>query len=151
MSQAWSDRAAAVPGTLTIRLAPDHLGSVNASMKMAGAQLEIEIQVESHEAMRHLQAQKHAMEASLRSLGYDLGQLTIIQSSVVSTSAPGGDGAPAPTGGGAAGGEARADGNSSSGGDGSNDRNADRTADPTRTASREAARSAGGDRRGVYI
>ncbi|MBX3566817.1 MAG: flagellar hook-length control protein FliK [Rhizobiaceae bacterium] len=151
MTQARTYRAMAAAATLELRLAPEHLGGVNASLRMSGTQLEIEIRVETREAMERLQAEKHVMETTLRTLGYDIAQVSISQSPIAQqTAARGADAQQQPTLA-HSGGGAQAQANTSSEGNSSNGRQADRNDDAARSANQQTTRPVGGDRGGVYI
>jgi len=107
--------------SLKIQLHPAELGMVTATLRFAGEQLSIELQVETHDAYRHLSRDGDAIVKSLRDLGYDVDRVTVLQPTLASTSAgrpdsgasmPSGQGrAPEQSGSGAAG-----DGNGGSGG-----------------------------------
>jgi chemotaxis protein MotD len=107
--------------SLKIQLHPAELGMVTATLRFAGEQLSIELQVETNDAYRHLSRDGDAIVKSLRDLGYDVDRVTVLQPALASTSAgrpdsgasmPSGQGrAPEQSGSGAAG-----DGNGGSGG-----------------------------------
>ena len=65
--------------SLSIQLHPAELGMVTASLRFAGEQLTIEIQVESNEAYRALVADTESLSRSLRGMGYDIDRVTILQ------------------------------------------------------------------------
>jgi chemotaxis protein MotD len=77
--------AAASPATgpfrsLTIQLHPAELGSVTATMRLAGEQLSIELQVEKGEAYDKLAADRDAIVKAVRALGLEVDRITIQQS-----------------------------------------------------------------------
>lgn len=83
----------AVPAhILKIELHPAELGSVIASLRLSGQQLSVEIKPETHEAHRRLSADTEALTKSLRSLGFDIDSVTILQPSVAVTAAARADG-----------------------------------------------------------
>jgi chemotaxis protein MotD len=65
--------------SLSIQLHPAELGMVTASLRFAGEQLTIELQVESNEAYRALVADTETVAKSLRSMGYDIERVTVLQ------------------------------------------------------------------------
>lgn len=81
-TQLATDRIQASPQTLRIQLAPGHLGVVDATLKMSGAQLEIEIRVENREAYERLRDDEHVIEKALRGRGFETVQVTVVQASV---------------------------------------------------------------------
>lgn len=107
--------------SLKIQLHPAELGMVTATLRFAGEQLSIELQVETHDAYRHLSSDGDAIVKSLRDLGYDVDRVTVLQPTLATPSAgrpdngasmPSGQGrAPEQSGSGAAG-----NGNGGSGG-----------------------------------
>jgi flagellar hook-length control protein FliK len=150
-TQALAYRGSLAPRTLQIQLNPGHLGSVQASLTLSGAQLEIEIQVESHEALERLKGEKHVIEQALRSIGYDLAQVSITQSMIASQQAGRSDPAPAALPSAGQPGSQQADANSSSGGNGSNGQQTFRAQEGSGDGGQAAPRSVAGDPRGVYI
>ena len=79
--------AAVAPArTLSIQLHPAELGVVTASLKLAGDQLTIELQVESQEAYRALQHDTESIVKSLRGMGYDIERVTLLQPSAATPS-----------------------------------------------------------------
>jgi len=72
---------------LKIELHPAELGSVTASLRMAGQQLSIEVRPETHEAYRKLSADSEAIVKSLRGLGFDIDRVTVLQPSLAATPA----------------------------------------------------------------
>jgi chemotaxis protein MotD len=94
----WHELAAAdlrgLPGqqsvasahSLKVQLRPAELGMVTASLRFAGDQLTIELQVESAEAQQRLSADSDTIVKSLRALGLEVDRVTIQQSTVVQTS-----------------------------------------------------------------
>jgi chemotaxis protein MotD len=77
--------------TLKIQLHPAELGVVTASLKSAGDQLTVELQVDNHEAYRRLSADSDAIATSLRSLGYDIDRISIQQPQAANASAASSD------------------------------------------------------------
>lgn len=77
---------------LKIELHPAELGSVVASLRLSGQQLSVEIKPETHEAHRRLSADTEALTKSLRSLGFDIDSVKILQPSVAVTAAARADG-----------------------------------------------------------
>ncbi|PBB43370.1 chemotaxis protein MotD [Mesorhizobium sp. WSM3866] len=67
---------------LKIELHPADLGTVTASLRLSGEQLSIEMKPETHEAYRRLTADSDAIVKSLRSLGFDVDHVTIMQPSI---------------------------------------------------------------------
>ncbi|WP_176479041.1 flagellar hook-length control protein FliK [Mesorhizobium sp. WSM3860] len=72
---------------LKIELHPAELGTVTASLRLSGEQLSIEMKPETHEAYRRLTADCDAIVKSLRSLGFDVDHVTIMQPSIALHSA----------------------------------------------------------------
>ncbi|MEW9804464.1 flagellar hook-length control protein FliK [Mesorhizobium sp. ZMM04-5] len=81
--------------SLKIQLRPAELGMVTATLRFTGEQLSIELQVENQEAYRRLSTDSESIVGSLRSLGYDVDKVTVLQPGHVSASAARAD-APAP-------------------------------------------------------
>jgi chemotaxis protein MotD len=75
--------AVASTHSLKVQLHPAELGVVTASLRFAGDQLTIELQVESIEAQQRLSADSDAIVKSLRALGLEVDRVTIQQSAVV--------------------------------------------------------------------
>ena len=67
--------------SLKIQLHPAELGMVTATLRFAGEQLSIELQVENHEAYRRLSNDSETIVSSLRDLGYDVERVTVMQPS----------------------------------------------------------------------
>ncbi|TPJ69506.1 flagellar hook-length control protein FliK [Mesorhizobium sp. B2-7-1] len=67
---------------LKIELHPSELGSVTASLRLSGEQLSIEMKPATHEAYRRLTADSDAIVKSMRSLGFDVDKVTILQPSI---------------------------------------------------------------------
>lgn len=67
---------------LKIELHPAELGGVTASLRLSGDQLSIELKPETHEAHRRLSADSEAIVKSLRGLGFEVDQVTILQPSI---------------------------------------------------------------------
>lgn len=72
---------------LKIELHPAELGAVTASLRLSGEQLSIELKPETHEAHRRLAADSEAIVKSLRGLGFDVDQVTILQPSIAISAA----------------------------------------------------------------
>jgi chemotaxis protein MotD len=72
---------------LKIELHPSELGSVTASLRLSGEQLSIEMKPETHEAYRRLTIDSDAIVKSMRSLGFDVDKVTILQPSVAAHAA----------------------------------------------------------------
>ena len=73
--------------SLKIQLHPAELGMVTATLRFAGEQLSIELQVENREAYRLLSSDSDTIVGSLRDLGYDVERVTVLQPSLASTPA----------------------------------------------------------------
>lgn len=71
--------------SLKIQLHPAELGMVTATLRFAGEQLSIELQVENHEAYRRLASDSETIVGSLRDLGYDVERVTVLQSPIATT------------------------------------------------------------------
>jgi chemotaxis protein MotD len=71
--------------SLKIQLHPAELGVVTANLKAAGEQLSVELSVESREAYHRLSADSDAIVKSLRSLGYDIDHVSILQPQIAAT------------------------------------------------------------------
>ncbi|UCI27946.1 flagellar hook-length control protein FliK [Mesorhizobium sp. B2-8-5] len=72
---------------LKIEFHPSELGSVIASLRLSGEQLSIEMKPETHEAYRRLTADSDAIVKSMRSLGFDVDKVTILQPSIAAHAA----------------------------------------------------------------
>ncbi|RWB87063.1 MAG: flagellar hook-length control protein FliK [Mesorhizobium sp.] len=72
---------------LKIELHPAELGAVTASLRLSGEQLSIEMKPETHEAHRRLTADSDAIVKSMRSLGFDVDTVTILQPSIAAHAA----------------------------------------------------------------
>ncbi|MFE0019055.1 flagellar hook-length control protein FliK [Mesorhizobium sp. NPDC059054] len=82
----------AVPAhILKIELHPSELGAVTANLRLVGEQLSIEIKPETYEAHRRLSSDSEAIVKSLKSLGFDIDKVTILQPSIAATPAARGD------------------------------------------------------------
>jgi chemotaxis protein MotD len=81
-----SQNAVASTHSLKVQLHPAELGMVTASLRFAGEQLTVELQVESVEAQQRLNADADTIVRSLRALGLEVDRVTIQQSSVVQPS-----------------------------------------------------------------
>ncbi|NGO51699.1 flagellar hook-length control protein FliK [Allomesorhizobium camelthorni] len=81
-----SQNAVVSTHSLKVQLHPAELGMVTASLRFAGEQLTVELQVESIEAQQRLNADADTIVRSLRALGLEVDRVTIQQSSVVQTS-----------------------------------------------------------------
>lgn len=76
----------AVPAhVLKIELHPAELGAVTANLRLAGEQLSIELRPETYEAHRRLSSDSEAIVKSLKSLGFDIDKVTILQPSIATT------------------------------------------------------------------
>lgn len=71
--------------SLKIQLHPAELGMVTATLRFAGEQLSIELQVENHEAYRHLSSDSDTIVNSLRGLGYEVDRVTVLQPQLAKT------------------------------------------------------------------
>lgn len=87
-TQSLSVRTTPVLKTLQVQLNPEHLGMVTATLSMSGTQLTVELSVTTREAHDRLKGEEQVIEKAVRSLGYDVGQVSIIQSSVVQNAPP---------------------------------------------------------------
>lgn len=65
--------------SLKIQLHPAELGVVTASLRFAGEQLSVDLKVESAEAYHRLNSDADTIAKALRSLGYEIDQITIQQ------------------------------------------------------------------------
>jgi flagellar hook-length control protein FliK len=81
------------PRTLEVQLNPEHLGAVNATLRMSGTQLKVELRVSTRDAHDRLKGEEQVIEKAIRSLGYEGAQISIIQSSVAVTASPRADAA----------------------------------------------------------
>jgi chemotaxis protein MotD len=82
--------ASAAPASaqsLKIQLHPAELGMVTATLRFAGEQLSVELQVENHEAYRRLTSDSDTLVSSLRDLGYDIERVTVLQPPLAATPA----------------------------------------------------------------
>lgn len=77
--------AVASTHSLKVQLHPAELGMVTASLRFAGEQLTVELQVESVEAQQRLNADADTIVRSLRALGLEVDRVTVQQSPVVQT------------------------------------------------------------------
>jgi len=78
-----TNNSVAVPThVLKIELHPAELGAVTASLRLSGEQLSIEMKPETHEAYRRLTTDSDAIIKSMRSLGFDVDKVTILQPSI---------------------------------------------------------------------
>lgn len=84
--------------SLKLQLHPAELGMVTASLRFAGEQLSIELQVENSEAYQRLSVDSETIVKSLRGLGYEIDRVTIVQSQVASSASPRADANPSPAG-----------------------------------------------------
>ncbi len=71
--------------SLSLQLHPAELGMVTASLKFSGTQLTIELQVENADAYRTLTADSESLVKTLKSLGYDVERVTILQPAATNT------------------------------------------------------------------
>jgi flagellar hook-length control protein FliK len=81
-----AQNAVAPAHSLKVQLHPAELGMVTASLRFAGEQLTVELQVESVEAQQRLSADTDTIVRSLRALGLEVDRVTIQQSSVAHAS-----------------------------------------------------------------
>jgi chemotaxis protein MotD len=81
-----AQNAVASTHSLKVQLRPAELGMVTASLRFAGEQLTVELQVESVEAQQRLSADADTIVKSLRALGLEVDRVTIQQSTIVQTS-----------------------------------------------------------------
>jgi len=81
-----AQNAVASTHSLKVQLHPAELGMVTASLRFAGEQLTVELQVESVEAQQRLSADADTIVKSLRALGLEVDRVTIQQSTIVQTS-----------------------------------------------------------------
>lgn len=72
--------------SLKIQLHPAELGMVTATLRFAGEQLSIELQVENNEAYRRLVSDSETIVGALRDLGYDVERVTVLQPSIAAMS-----------------------------------------------------------------
>ncbi len=72
--------------SLKIQLHPAELGMVTARLARQGAQLSIELQVESDEARQRLSSDSDTIVKALRGLGFDIDRVTIQQASATPAS-----------------------------------------------------------------
>jgi flagellar hook-length control protein FliK len=82
--------ASAAPASaqsLKIQLHPAELGMVTATLRFAGEQLSVELQVENHGAYRRLTSDSDTIVSSLRDLGYDIERVTVLQPPLAATPA----------------------------------------------------------------
>jgi chemotaxis protein MotD len=78
-----AQNAVASTHSLKVQLHPAELGTVTATLRIAGEQLTVELQVESVEAQQRLSADTETIVKSLRALGLEVDRVTIQQSPVV--------------------------------------------------------------------
>jgi chemotaxis protein MotD len=79
LAQVLSPQSASEPKTLTIQLHPAELGIVYATFQMTDGQMSVEISAETDDARSRLSAESHTIAKSLRSLGIDVDQVTVMQ------------------------------------------------------------------------
>ena len=79
LAQVLSSPSATEPKTLTIQLHPAELGVVYATFHMTDGQMSVEISAETDDARSRLAAESHTIAKSLRSLGIDVDQVTVMQ------------------------------------------------------------------------
>ncbi|TPN82662.1 flagellar hook-length control protein FliK [Mesorhizobium sp. CU2] len=83
-----TNNSVAVPThVLKIELHPAELGAVTASLRLQGEQLSIEMKPETHEAYRRLTTDSDAIVKSMRSLGFDVDHVTILQPAIAAHAA----------------------------------------------------------------
>ncbi|MEQ1954263.1 flagellar hook-length control protein FliK [Mesorhizobium yinganensis] len=76
-------RAQPILKTLQVQLNPEHLGAVTATLTMSGTQLKVELSVTTREAHECLKNEEQVIEKAVRSLGYDVQQVSVVQSMIV--------------------------------------------------------------------
>lgn len=138
--------------TLSIQLHPAELGVVTAKLRLVGDQLTVELSADTEDARTRLSSDSHTIAKSLRALGFDVDQVTILQAPVTNAAPSRSDdttafAAPAPRdqqafSGGATGGSGGRLGGQQTG------RNGDDTAHGPRNAGSPAADGGNG---GLYI
>lgn len=79
LAQVLAPQSASEPKTLTIQLHPAELGVVYATFQMSGGQMSVEISAETDDARSRLAAESHTIAKSLRSLGIEVDQVTVLQ------------------------------------------------------------------------
>lgn len=79
LAQVLAPQSGSEPKTLTIQLHPAELGVVYATFQMTGGQMSVEISAETDEARSRLSAESHTIAKSLRSLGIEVDQVTVMQ------------------------------------------------------------------------
>ncbi|MDQ6433722.1 flagellar hook-length control protein FliK [Mesorhizobium sp. LHD-90] len=84
------------PRTLELQLNPEHLGALTATLSISGTQLKVEIRVATREAHDRLKGEEQVIEKAIRSLGYEVGQVTVIQSLIASNASARADAATPP-------------------------------------------------------
>lgn len=141
----------AVPAhILKIELHPAELGAVTANLRLAGEQLSIELKPDTYEAHRRLSSDSEAIVKSLKSLGFDIDKVTILQPSIASTPAARAD---APQTGTSLGRDQSSfqPGNSSGNGDGTNGQSGRNRGDDRQPEQRSAPPSQDRPGRGLFI
>ncbi len=88
LSPVFAAPAGTEPKTLTIQLHPAELGVVYATFQMTGGQMSVEISAETDEARSRLSAESHTIAKSLRSLGIEVDQVTVMQTTTAAPGAP---------------------------------------------------------------
>lgn len=81
-------QAPTVAHTLKIELHPAELGMVNASMRLVGEQLSIELLPDTQEAYHRLSSDGDTIARALRDLGFDVGKITVLQPTIAAAPAP---------------------------------------------------------------
>lgn len=79
LAHALTPQAGAEPKTITIQLHPAELGVVYATFQMTGGQMSVEISAETQEARERLSAESRTIAKSLRTLGIEVEQVTVMQ------------------------------------------------------------------------
>ncbi len=141
----------AVPAhILKIELHPAELGAVTANLRLVGEQLSIELKPDTYEAHRRLSSDSEAIVKSLKSLGFDIDKVTILQPSIASTPATRAD---APQTGTSLGRDQSSfqPGNSSGNGDGTNGQPGRNRGDDRQPEQRSAQPSQDRPGRGLFI
>ena len=78
---------------LKIELHPAELGTVTASLRLAGGQLSIELKPENHEAHRKLSSDTDGLVKSLQGMGFNVDKVTVLQPAIAVNAAPRADAA----------------------------------------------------------
>ncbi|MGB3538915.1 MAG: flagellar hook-length control protein FliK [Mesorhizobium sp.] len=73
---------------LKIELHPAELGTVTASLRLAGGQLSIELKPENHEAHRKLSSDTDGLIKSLQGMGFNVDKVTVLQPAIAVNATP---------------------------------------------------------------